>query len=779
MERRPVLFLSLFFVIGIILQFKMNAPKTLLVFGILFCFGVFLLMIRLKRTHSFLPLVFIILLLGSIHYKTYYEEDGQLQAFLQSQVVISGHILEASFNNNLQLTIYTDEIVVHGMRYDIKEKITTSLKGEYYPPEELLGKRVEVSGILEEPEPNRNPKLFNYKLYLKSKKINTILYGTMDQLKIFEKSNFIPNLVGQLKYKIIKNAHEILSEKESGLLLGILFGQKDYLDDEIYRSFQEVGVAHILAVSGLHVGIIFLFMNRLLKGIALHIRTLIIILALLIYMMITGNTPSVMRATFMIILYILSSFFDRKYDSISAILFVALIMLIVNPIQLMMTGFQLSFLAVLSIALLYKPILSKLKIIPGYWAELIAASLAAQVGIIPVTVYYFNIISPWAPLANLPIIIILGYLVPLGILAILISFFSIALAGFLGNFLQIGVILMTKITLFFNYLPFSGVKIISPNVFTIIIFYSLLILSLISKKYLVQVKINRKKCILGLLSIYLIVQIGISFIPARMELTFLDVGQGDCSIIRTPRRQTILIDGGGNRLGGFDVGERILVPYLLKNGIRKIDLMFISHFHRDHMAGLISVLDNLKTDTLIIGNQPERTEEYDIILSKCKENNVTVQLLSAGEAVTLEKDISFKVLHPSDSLIDNSRDDMNNNSLVVLMEYKNIRALFTGDIEAEAERQLINTYPDLNVDIIKIPHHGSKNSSTQELLDLLKPKIAVIQVGRNNFGHPNDEVLEKLKNISLFRNDLNGAIIITINGERITTSTTLNLEDAS
>jgi len=781
MERRPVLLFSIFYILGIIVQYNINLSENLLFFSILFCLGAFMLIIILKNKYLFISITCIMFFLGAINYQNHYEEDGQLKSYLQSEVTVLGYVSEASFHNNLQLTINMDEIMANGVRYPVKERIITSLRGEYYPPEEFLGKRVEVSGILEEPEPNRNPKLFNYKLYLKSQKINSMLYGSIDQLKFLESQNSIPKLVGQLRHKIITNSYKIMSEKESGILLGILFGQKDYVDDEVNQSFQEVGVAHILAVSGLNVGIVYLFMNRLLKGITLHFRTIIIVLALFVHMMITGNTPSVARATFMILMYILSQFFDRKYDSISAIFFAALIMLIVNPIQLMMTGFQLSFLAVLSIALLYKPILSKMKYIPEYWAELIAVTIAAQIGILPITVYYFNIISPWAPLVNLPIVIILGYLVPVGMLVILISFFSIGVAGFLGYFLQIGVVLMTKIAEFAGYLPFSVLKMVSPSAFTTAVFYLVIILSLLSKQYFVKAKYSKRNYIFALLAIYIIVQMGRSIIPDKMELTFLDVGQGDCSIIRTPGGQTVLIDGGGNREGGFDVGEKILVPYLLKNGIRKIDLIFISHFHKDHMGGLISVLENMKTETLIIGEQPERTEEYDLILSKCKEKNVKVQVMSVGETVILEKDMSFKVLHPSDSLITNSRDDINNNSLVVLMEYKNMRTLFTGDIEAEAESHIVQNYPDLKVDILKIPHHGSKNSSSQELLDLLEPRIAVIQVGRNNFGHPDETVLEKLenRNISLYRNDLNGAIIITISGEKVITRTTLNLEDDS
>ena len=777
MVRRPICMVSFFYIIGIAVQYQFNLSKALLSCSIILGIAVFLFVIIKFKSISYIPLLVVVLLTGSLNYQLNYENDGKLSPFIQSEIDLVGDVLDASFKNNLQLTVAVSEISGNGIKYKVQEKVITSLKGDYYPPELLIGKRVKLSGLLIKPEKNRNPKMFNYQLYLKSKKIHAILYGEIEQIKVFDiRTRLSPvKFAYSLRYNLISNTLKILPEKEGRVLLGMLIGDKDQLDEELYRNFMEVGVAHILAVSGLHVGIIYLFIDRRLKKIPIHIRTAVICLILFIYMMITGYAPSILRATCMILLFMCSPLFNRKYDSIAAISFTALVLLIMNPILLMMTGFQLSFVAVLSIAFLYKPILKRMQGLPAYWAQLIAASLAAQIGIIPVTASYFNIISPWAPIVNIPIVIILGYLVPLGVIGVVFGSIHAAVAAIVGRLLVVGIKVMVGIAAVGGLLPFSGFKVVSPSLLTITLYYSVIFLIIAEDKYFDKMNFKRKKVILIILAFYVTVQSVSSLLPSKMEITFLDVGQGDCIIVRTPMKKTIIIDGGGNAQGTFDVGERLLVPYLLKNGIRKIDLMIVSHVHDDHVGGLYKVIEYLKTEAVIVGEQVEQTENYLKLITKCKERNIMIYTATKGDSIAVENNVNIKIVHPDNRLITYSRDDLNNNSLVALMEYKDMKCLFTGDIEVEGERILIENYPLLKADILKIPHHGSKYSSSDEFIEKIEPDIAVIQVGRNNFGHPNQEVLKKLdeKNISVFRNDENGAIIITIDREKMRIKKTL------
>ena len=211
-----------------------------------------------------------------------------------------------------------------------------------------------------------------------------------------------------------------------------------------------------------------------------------------------------------------------------------------------------------------------------------------------------------------------------------------------------------------------------------------------------------------------------------LSIHIIDVGQGDSALIKSDNCN-ILIDGGGSENSDYDVGEQILIPYLLDNTNGVIDLMIISHFHEDHAEGCISVLEELKVKKVIIGVQPKMTDLYDEVLKITREKNIPLIIVSKGDKITID-DIEFEVLYPERDL--KIKEDMNNNSLVIKVKYKETSILLTGDIEKEAENLLVNE--TLDVDILKVAHHGSKTSTTEELLEVITPEIALISLGKDN-----------------------------------------------
>ena len=249
----------------------------------------------------------------------------------------------------------------------------------------------------------------------------------------------------------------------------------------------------------------------------------------------------------------------------------------------------------------------------------------------------------------------------------------------------------------------------------------------------------------------------------------IDIGQGDSTLIITPRNKTILIDGGGSL--SYDVGKNTLIPYLLDRKVKKLDYVIISHFDQDHVGGILSVLDKIEVKKVVIGVQGENSEQYKEFCKITKQRQVQVVVVKKGDIIHIERDVMIKILFPGDNLI--TKNVLNNNSLVAMLKYKDFKMLFTGDIEEVAEQQLIKMYPDnqLKADILKVAHHGSKTSSTYQFLELVKPKIALIGVGKDNkFGHPNDIVLERLKqyHIKVYRTDMEGEIVLESNGQNIT-----------
>jgi competence protein ComEC len=222
-------------------------------------------------------------------------------------------------------------------------------------------------------------------------------------------------------------------------------------------------------------------------------------------------------------------------------------------------------------------------------------------------------------------------------------------------------------------------------------------------------------------------------------LSFIDVGQGDCCLIQTKHNRTILIDGGGSDSSDFDVGENIVIPYILDKGISRIDLMILSHPHDDHIEGLITILKNLKVKELIISSLIIPNEKYNELINIARDKNVKITYASFGDNISLDG-IRLIVIHPKSPLT-----DINDNSLALIFENEKTRALFTGDISSNIENNLkIGA-----IDILKVAHHGSSNSSSLDFISKIKPKLSIISVGENNYGQPNKDVINNLSKFSL------------------------------
>ena len=259
------------------------------------------------------------------------------------------------------------------------------------------------------------------------------------------------------------------------------------------------------------------------------------------------------------------------------------------------------------------------------------------------------------------------------------------------------------------------------------------------------------------------------FVPKDLKIYFVDVGQGDCTFIVTPKNKTILIDGGGSTGSDFDVGESTLLPYILDRGYKKIDLMFISHFDQDHVGGLLTILEELKVNRVCISKQEENSENYQKFVEIVNRKNIPVSILKIGDRINIENDLYFDILWPQEKQIGENK--LNNNAIVMKLNYNGFSCLFTGDIEEIAEEKLVEIYKDkriLKSDILKVAHHGSKTSTTEKIINQIKPEIALIGVGKNNlFGHPSDEVIKRLEeqNSKIYRTDENSEIMITVNAK--------------
>ena len=666
------------------------------------------------------------------------------------------------------------------------------------------GDKIFITGEFQEPQGMRNEGGFNYKEYLKSLNI----YGSVKakNIKVIEqnKGNIFMNFTYKISDEIKENIEEFMGEKYSGLLLGLLLGDSSKIDENIEENFKITSLTHILAVSGAQVSYIIAAMYSLLKRkIGIQKTRVVIIASLIFYMTLTGFSPSIVRAGIMGIILMISGLVFRKNDIINSIAISLFFMLVYNPFLLENVGLQLSYLGTIGIIGFNKTIIlilkniqirnkkwkykinRKLILLISKIKEILAVTMSASLAVVPVMIYHFNLFGTYFLITNLLASIIIGPITLLGTLLVIISFISINIAKVLSYILKFLIDILLFISSF-SKLPISKIYIPTPTITFIIIIYLSLIISLFIYKVfhernpnttilrvrnllaLVKYKFkqNRDDVIKKIIIISIIISLCMIFIPRDLQINFVDVGQGDSTFIITPKNETILIDGGGSNTGSFDVGENTLLPYVLDKGYNKIDFMIISHFDSDHVGGLLTILEEIKVEKILIAKQEEQSENYKRFLNIVKEKNIPVIIGKEGDKINIEKDLYLDILFPESEQIEENM--INNNSLVFNMHYNNFSMLFTGDIEEIAEKRIIEitNKSRLKADIIKIPHHGSKTSSTRELLERVLPKIALIGVGKDNlFGHPSSETIDKLDELEIktYRTDINGEIMINVN----------------
>ncbi len=668
--------------------------------------------------------------------------------------------------------------------------------------EDLVGRWVEVTGKVDAPSPRRNPNTFDYALYLKTQEINSLINCKSYDLKLIPgKIHGLSNRLSLLKEGFINRLRLTMGEESTGILVGMLLGDKSLLEESLYEDFQKNGIAHILSVSGIHVGILYMCINKILGKRRTPFYFLSVGGFLIFYAALADFSPSVTRAVAMIFVHLLSKILFRPYDLTACTCTCAIIMLFLNPLSLFHIGFQLSYLAVFTLALLLPWVNRRIELwenegLPlglGKVLKFLAPLLMIQMGMAPFTAYSFNYFSVSAFILNIPILFLAGFIIPLGVLSMMISFLwdlfwmggnvPPILAHAINNIFEF-LIFLNQILIeamnfgntLFGKASFSYFSIASPPLAWVILYYGLMFF-LFSELFRVMYQRKQWKFISISLGIILIFSLGFPYFAGEERvkpgLVFVDVGQGDCLHIKTPKGKNILIDGGGNR--NYDVGKKVLMPYLLKNGISKIDLALVTHLHEDHFLGIEQLGKEFPIKKLGFYeiNQLKEKEIESKTGVPC-ENYI---YLAKGQTLQIEKDISIEVLYPLkktlkeyEEVLKNQKDE-NESSLILKINYGELSVLMTGDMGFEGEEKLMKLYgggkernflPVLQSKILKIGHHGSKYSTSETFVNVIQPKLAVIQVGKNNFGHPNEGVIENLKksSIMVYRNDQQGAIVL-------------------
>ncbi|MBW2028900.1 MAG: DNA internalization-related competence protein ComEC/Rec2 [Deltaproteobacteria bacterium] len=584
-----------------------------------------------------------------------------------------------------------------------------------------------------------------------------------------------------------------LSEDNGGILSALLLGERQGIGASFRERLNRTGLGHILAVSGLHIGLLAWLAFSLFKALlsfsyrvtlatdTRKISALASMLAVTGYTALTGFQVSSQRAMIMALVYFSSIIIGRDRDLWSTLAIAAFLVLSLDPAAVSSISFQLSFMAVVGILFLAPKLMRGLPspplstetktgpILKGLYSYLVGTAvvtLSAVFFLLPVSAYYFHQVSLVAVPANMTVLPILGlWVLPLGLLSV----FSLPLSHVISRSLleasTWGLDLMKIIVELWADIPWAAIWTVIPSIFEMMLFYGLLllILSWRGRRW-------ARPAIVMILSLFLA---DISYWVLKtqfnrtLQVTFLDVGQGNAALVRFPGRQRMLIDGGGFSRDTFDVGKLVVAPYLLDSKIRRVDYLVLSHPHPDHMNGLRFIARQFRPKEFWYNGRKGGGESFQELMHIVDSGDTVIFLPKELTEPRNVSGVKVELLHPPPRGGDKWKP--NDSSMVVRMSYKGISFLFPGDIEEAGEEIVVQRAGTrLRSDILLVPHHGGRTSSSTKFLDAVKPRICVISCGRGNpYGFPHPETLERLERTGcrILRIDQVGSINISVDKE--------------
>jgi competence protein ComEC len=715
-------------------------------------------------------------------------------------------------------------------------------------PELRPGDRIMFPGKIRAIRNFKNPGGFDFERYMAFRTIHATSYITSDKITFLEKydDQNVTQWFSGARRKIAGIIDNNQPDHASAAIMkALVIGDRDGIDKPLREAFNKSGMGHLLAISGLHVGIVasffFLLFSRLFslsqtfldhawvgKGSAL-----LCIIPVAAYGLLAGMSPSTQRAVLMITVFLMTFLIKREHDSINTLAIAALVILTVHPPALFSISFQLSFTAVFAIIcgffllLGYQKDLDSNNFIRKKLSGFFFASLFAILGSLPLVMYYFNQISMVGLVANFILVPLIGFIVvPLGLISAFIFPLSHSLSSI--GFQAGGIVLSFAISIvyFFSNLSFSSIKTITPSMLEIALYY----LSGTSILYFMspyRLKIHqkeslpiqkfckndmpegdnknihrtektthlsasptdrfygfslhlRRKAQVYIFSILFLVGtadisywIYIRFFQQDLRITIVDVGQGNAAIIEFPGGKTMLIDGGGfYDNDSFDVGERITAPLLWRNKIKNIDTIMLTHPDSDHLNGLLYIAQHFNVKIIRTNHDSGNTLGYQRFQDIIREKKIDHLSFTEFHRNFEIGGVQVRILYPPEDFLEkkekDSWRDYNANSMVIQLKMGEFSCLFTGDIKAKSEAELIAlSGDDLKSQILIAPHHGSKTSSTPRFIAMVDPETVIFCAGwENRFRLPNEEVVNRYqqKDIQIFRTDHHGAIKIRTNG---------------
>lgn len=628
----------------------------------------------------------------------------------------------------------------------------------------LPGDTVFLRGDLKPPIEPGNPGDFDFRNYLAQQNIYYSLTVKHPQdSRILKVGTGFLAPIYEFRDRAEDSVRHILPEQEASILLGMLLGGRAGIEDELYQDFQKTGIIHLLSVGGLHIGFLLLlvgWLNALAKSGRRH-RFWSGVIVLLLYGTMTGWPIPVIRAVIMALLGLAAYYSGRDSALLNVMAISGLLILAADPRTLFSISFQLTMMATWGLVYVF-PRLRKQFPVPNFWRDLVLLPIAVELAVSPVVAYYFSLFSPVSILTNILVTYLAGAAVIMGFMALLLLPLLPALAAGLlyptGFCIEAIVFIVQQV----KCIPWGHIWVATPHMGMILIYYAVLLALLLAAG-----QSNQRPAALTALPL-LTIWLAILLLPAKwvdrgyLEIVFVDVGQGDAIVLKSPQGRFVLVDGGGSPF--YDVGLKTVLPYLHRRGIRRLDMIINTHPDMDHLQGLESVAREMDFDYLGLPASLANRPDYERIKSSAQAAGSSVLALSSGQYISLENGLGIRVLGPEPEA--QSGTQFNGESVVLEVQYGDSSVLLSGDITAVEMMQIRNEVA-CPLTIVKVPHHGSKGSLCPAFYQDLEPRVAVLSVGENNpFGHPAPAVLDLLETegVKVFRTDRDGAIIFRSDG---------------
>ncbi len=792
---RPVVVFTLCYILGILLTsfFQISTGLLFSILFIIICISILIHSYAKKINSVLLILSFIVLGLfrtAQVGEISTHQLLGMEQYSNEHEFVFTGRIVGNPFLSSQQISYIVDHIAIQTSNgfEPVSGKLLVNLKNNVSNQYFLYNDPIFAMGQIQIPPLPRNPGGFNYREYLVRHGIYGIVYLKTNRIFLdtnMPESNFahilnlIPHCGSEIRYEIVTINNKLIPTPFAALANGIFLGLQSDIPDEIKDIYRKAGIYHLLVVSGGHVWMMGLLAFVLFRSFCFKRRSSAIftIPIILFYGFIAGFSPPVTRAVIMAVIILLGLILRRDTQVINSLSLAACIILLLNPYELFDSSFQFSYLAVLGIATL-SPILESIYPLrrPQILMRIIYCTLSAFITLIPLMAKYFNLIPVYSMLTNIVNAPLISISLPASFLTGISYPLSPNLAQFIANTNWLILRVLTKTTEYI--VNSSGAYIIVPSwpLWRILVYYFFLLCFIYAFNPLQDPPDYRfRKHWLYAVMVYCILWI---FIPvswnhhSELKVTFLDVDQGDCIVLEFPNGKSALVDGGGRE--PLDHGKRDILPYLFSHGITHVDMIVFTHPDSDHAGGLISVLERVPVNLVLVNGWPEAKEkQYLHALSLVQSKNIPCQIVHRGQEIPDFEPCRIEVLNPPESFLTGTPADDNNNGIVLRVSYGDYQFLLTADIQSEAELDMLNANVPLNSTILKVGHHGSKASSTEAFLEKVHPLFAVIQVGKHNhFGHPSPQTLNRLNqfHIQIYRNDQDGAIIAKTDGKVLQTT---------